>query len=84
MKSESTRLNLLNEFYAAPLDALFPQITLCAVLDCSEALAERKRWQGGWIPFIKLGRSVRYRKRDILDHLERHKTCQSTTKTPAK
>ena len=53
MKHEQTRLELIHEFYAAPDQALFSQKTLCAVLDCSEALAERKRWQGGWIPIVK-------------------------------
>lgn len=84
MKSALPRLDLLNEFYAAPPDALFPQKTLCAVLGCSEALAERKRWQGGWIPFVKLGRLVRYRKSDILAYLEHQKACQSTIEAQQK
>lgn len=70
MKPEQTRLDLINEFYAAPDQALFSQKTLCAVLDCSEALAERMRWRGGWIPYVKCGRSVRYRKSDILTYLD--------------
>ena len=80
MKQEKTRLEILNEFYAAPIDSLFPQSTLCAVLDCSEALAERNRWNGSGVPFVKIGRSVRYKKHDILAYLDRHHSHLSTTK----
>lgn len=79
MRNEPTRLDLLNEFYSAPDDALFPQKTLCAVLNCSDALAERNRWAGIGIPFIKINRAVRYRKSDILTYLNKQKVCLSTT-----
>jgi hypothetical protein len=79
MKPERTRLDLLNEFYAAPIDTLFPQTTLCAVMDHSKAQAERNRWAGAGVPFIKIGRSVRYRKYDILAYLEKYRVQESTT-----
>jgi hypothetical protein len=32
---------------------------------------EKERVAGGGCPFVLLGRSVRYRRRDVLDHIER-------------
>jgi hypothetical protein len=79
MNTPKTRLDLLAEFYAAPSDSLFTQTTLCAVMDCSDALAERNRWAGNGVPFIKINRAVRYRKSDILAYLDKQKTSLSTT-----
>jgi hypothetical protein len=76
MKPQQTRLEIITEFYAAPPETLFPQSTLCAVLNCSTALAERHRWAGRGVPYIKIGRNVRYRKIAILNWLETQKTCQ--------
>lgn len=73
------RSELLQEFYNSPPDALFPQEPIAAVLDCSPAKLERERWEGGGIPFLKIGRNVRYRKRDVLDWLNRCPVVSSTT-----
>jgi hypothetical protein len=40
---------------------------------------ERKRWTGNGIPFIKIGRSVRYKYLDILSFMEKHPTITSTS-----
>ncbi len=77
MKHEKTRVEILREFYDAPAEALFSQQTLCSVLNCSDALAERNRWAGSGVPFLKMGRSVRYRKSDIIDWIELHKPMHS-------
>lgn len=69
MKNKKERLAFLTEFYSAPAESLFDQKTLCAVLDCSSALAERHRWAGTGVPFIKIGHAVRYRKSDILKYI---------------
>jgi hypothetical protein len=58
---------------------LFSQDTIAAILHCSLATIERDRWVGAGIPFVKIGRMVRYRKKDIRDWLEKHKSFQSTT-----
>ena len=81
MKSEYhfNRINLLEEFNAAPETAWFSQATVAAVRRCSESTVERDRWSGGGVPFVKCGRSVRYRKSDILRWLEKYKPFQSTT-----
>lgn len=52
-------------FWHAPDDALFSQKTLAAVTGFTEAWCERSRWAGEGPPFIKLNRTVRYRKREI-------------------
>ncbi|WP_333874798.1 helix-turn-helix transcriptional regulator [Methylobacter sp.] len=74
-----SRIDLLNQFNAAPDDALFDQKTIAAVRDCSLATMERDRWAGTGIPFIKLGRSVKYRKADVLLWLDKHHPQQSTS-----
>lgn len=84
MRSKSTtpkksRIQLLQEFEAAPENALFRQETPCALLDCSNATMERDRWVGGGIPYIKIGRSVRYRKGDILAYLAQSNSKISTS-----
>lgn len=83
MKSESyshiNRLNLLEEFNGAPDAAWFDQSTVAAVRCCSESTIERDRWAGCGVPFVKCGRSVRYRKSDISEWLAKYKPVQSTT-----
>lgn len=85
MKSDYhlNRINLLEVFNAAPDTAWFGQATVAVVRGCSEATVERDRWSGGGVPFIKCGRSVRYRKDDILRWLAKHKPYQSTTEAQA-
>jgi len=79
MKFEKPRLEQLKEFDNAPLSALFPQETVCAIRNCSTATVERDRWAGTGIPFIKMGRSVRYRKADVLAWLEQYQSYRSTS-----
>jgi len=81
MDNQETRINTLHNFYQAPDESLHPQATITAVLDCSEAKLERDRWVGVGIPFIKIGRSVKYRKTDVMEWLSQHKPQQSTSKT---
>lgn len=78
INTKKSRLDFIEEFESAPESALFKQDTLCALLDCSPALLERDRWAGGGIPFVKMGRSVRYRKSDVLIYLNGLPTCHST------
>ena len=79
MQTQTDRLFLINQYESAPDTALFSQVTVAAVRDCSLATVERDRWAGTGIPFIKLGRSVRYRKGDICDWINGHHIVQSTT-----
>lgn len=73
------RVQALDEFYSAPDSSLFNQITVAQVRDCSKATMERDRWSGGGIPFIKIGRSVKYRKSDVLHWLDQYQPKNSTS-----
>lgn len=79
MKSHQSRIDLIKEYELAPEWVLFSQETLAAIRDCSLATLERDRWVGTGVPFIKMGRLVRYRKSDIRAWLERHHSVQSTS-----
>ncbi|MCE3232798.1 MAG: hypothetical protein K0R98_1055 [Rickettsiaceae bacterium] len=79
MSMQTDRLTLVQQYEAAPEAALFTQVTVAAVRDCSLATIERDRWAGTGVPFIKLGRAVRYRKSDIRDWIDQYQTVQSTT-----
>jgi hypothetical protein len=74
-----SRSQALAEFYSAPETALFGQRTIAHVRDCSTATLERDRWAGSGIPFIKIGRAVKYRKTDTLAWLEQYQPQQSTS-----
>ncbi|KTD63883.1 MerR family transcriptional regulator [Legionella spiritensis] len=73
MSNKTSRIDLINEFEIAPQSTLFDQKTLAAVLDCSTHLLERNRWAGQGVPYIKIGRTVRYRKEDILTFLQQQR-----------
>ncbi len=77
-----TRADLIRVFYSAPDTALFDQVTVAAVLDCSEAKMERDRWAGAGIPYLKIGWRVRYRKSDVLAALAALPTYRSTSEDP--
>lgn len=77
------RPNALAEFYNAPVTALFNQIVVAYVRDCSKATLERDRWAGGGIPFVKIGRAVKYRKVDVLAWLDKYQTQNSTSEKAA-
>ncbi len=79
MKSQITRIERIKEYELAPDWVLFSQETVAAIRDCSLATLERDRWVGIGIPFIKMGRLVRYRKSDIRAWLESHHSIQSTS-----
>lgn len=74
----TTHLNLVAEFDRLPDMALVSQKTVAILLGCSEAKLERDRWAGTGVPFVKVGRMVRYRKADILAWLSQHKPVRST------
>jgi predicted DNA-binding transcriptional regulator AlpA len=51
------------------------------ILNCSRAWCQRKRWEGGGPDYLKLGRSVRYRKSDLLAWIDAHTNRRSTSET---
>jgi hypothetical protein len=61
-----------------PLEILLTQREYAQIRRCSVRTVERERETGTGCKFIKIGRSVRYRRRDVLDHIEHH-ARQSTS-----
>ena len=78
-----TRDKSLSEFNSAPDTSLFNQTIIAHVRDCSTATMERDRWAGGGIKFIKINRSVKYRKSDVLAWLEQYQPQNSTSEKAA-
>jgi hypothetical protein len=69
------------EFYDAPNETLFDQICIAVILGCSEYKLERDRWAGTGVPFLKIGRKVKYRKADVLTWLGQFQPQKSTSET---
>ncbi|PPD41652.1 MAG: DNA-binding protein [Methylobacter sp.] len=76
-----TRGEALDEFERAPDTALFNQTVIAHIRDCTVATLERDRWAGGGIPFLKIGRAVKYRKSDVMAWLDKHKPRFSTSES---
>src|SRR5262245_11459336 len=79
MPTENHRLLLMQEYEAAPDEAMFSQLTVAASSECLLTTDERECWAGTGVPFRKFGHSVRYCKADIRAWLEQHPAFQSTT-----
>lgn len=58
---------------------LLNQKEVAEIIGLSEAWLERKRWEGGGIPYRKLGRCVRYDERDVIDWIQSHGKQNSTS-----
>lgn len=71
----------LAEFFDAPDSALFNQAVIAHIRDCSKATLERDRWAGGGIPYLKIGRAVKYRKSDVMAWLDKHQPQFSTSES---
>jgi Helix-turn-helix domain len=55
-----------------PPDFLFTQSEYANLRRCSERTIERERASGAGCRYIKIGRSVRYKRADVLDFIEQH------------
>ena len=79
-KYYSSPSDILNHFWDAPITAVFDQNVVSLATSRSISSLQRARWAGFGGPcFIKIGRSVRYRKSDVLRFLDACKPFQSTT-----
>ena len=58
---------------------LFKQSEIAQIIRKSTAWLERKRWEGGGPPFMKIGRNVLYRESDFLVWLESQPCISSTS-----
>ncbi len=56
---------------------LLNQKEVASIIRKSEAWLERQRWLGEGIPYLKIGRSVRYQEDDILSFLEEQPKIQT-------
>ena len=56
--------------YSSNFPRLLNQKEVASIIRKSEAWLERQRWLGEGIPYLKIGRSVRYQEDDILSFLE--------------
>jgi hypothetical protein len=63
-----------------PAPRLLKQKEVAEIIRKSEAWLERKRWEGGGIPFRKMGRGVLYYEADVLDWIRKHPPLTSTSK----
>jgi hypothetical protein len=54
------------------LDELLTQGEYAKERKCSERTLERERATGTGCRFVKIGRAIRYRRRDILEFIEKH------------
>jgi hypothetical protein len=79
---KNSQMDKVRQFDDAPDGALFDQKIVAAKLDVSTAQLEKLRWAGGGVPFVKLGRSVKYRKTDVLEFIEA-RVCRSTSSIAA-
>jgi hypothetical protein len=80
--AKNAQMDKVRQFDEAPDGALFDQKIVAAKLDVSTALLEKLRWTGGGVPFVKLGRAVKYRKTDVLEFIE-SRVCRSTSSIAA-
>lgn len=76
---DNPRIKLIKEFESASEETLFPQQVIAAVLFCKPSSLEQKRWSGTGIPFLKINRRCLYRKKDVLEWLNKRKSVNSTS-----
>ena len=62
-----------HDTFGNPALVLFDQTRLAKLFGCSERTLERQRLEGTGIPFVRVGRLVRYRLVDVLQYLERQR-----------
>lgn len=70
---------LVNIFWAAPLEALFGQETIAPVIQRSVKSLESDRWRGKGIPYRKCSGRVIYRKSDVIFWIDNHQLVTSTS-----
>ena len=63
--------------YSSKFPKLLNQKEVASIIRKSEAWLERQRWLGEGIPYLKIGRSVRYQEDDILSFLEEQPKIQT-------
>ena len=54
------------------LDTLWTENEYADYIHKSPRSVQRERWYGNGCRYVKIGRAVRYRKRDVIEFIERH------------
>ena len=72
MNAMSTPASISDAVMTEPI--LWTQHQTATYLGVSEKWLERDRWVGATIPFVKVGRSVRYRAGDVVAYLNANTT----------
>lgn len=65
-------------------DELYDTRETAAMIKVKPATLEQKRWLGDGIPYVKVGRLVRYRRKDIDAYLDKHVYNSTTEEQAAK
>ena len=63
----------------SPDERLLTSSEVAVLVGKSVAWVVRKRWEGGGIPYRKIGRHVRYQKSVVTKWLNSHPQCYSTS-----
>jgi hypothetical protein len=63
-------------------DSLLDQTQVARILNTTEKFLEGRRYRGGGVPFIRVGRLVRYRRQDVLEFISNN-LCHSTSEASA-
>lgn len=72
--SEPEKKALIKDFRNAPSDAEFTPETISLVYHLSLAWLQKKRCEGGGIPFSKpTAKTVLYRKSDVLEYMDNNR-----------
>lgn len=77
--STPLRSQLRDDFMKADAEALLDQKTIAAFLSRTHSWCEAARHRGTGPRYVKLGRSVRYRKSDVLAWLKANSTEATST-----
>lgn len=72
LKKESTYHSLVSRILSKEGPILISPKETARLLSCGESTLARHRSQGTGIPYVKLGRSVKYSLADIFDYMEEH------------
>jgi excisionase family DNA binding protein len=65
------------------LDRLLTDTDVAAIIGRAKSTLEKDRVAGRGIPFVRIGRQVRYRAADVDAYLARLPTCRSTSEADA-
>ena len=61
-------------------EVLLDQVQVARILNTTEKFLEGRRYRGGGVPFVRIGRLVRYRRQDV-ERFISDNLCHSTSET---